>query len=76
MKRLINPRNVILKMLHPRVDQLLQRKQYPQRTPEWYEVRKGLMTASEAAGALGIKPFEGFKGNPREELLFKKLNNP
>ena len=61
--------------MHPHVHKLFQRKQYPQRTPEWYEIRKGLMTASEAAGALDIKPFEGFKGSPREELLFKKLNN-
>lgn len=30
------------------------------------------MTASDAAAALDIKPFESFKGSPREELVRRK----
>ena len=69
------PTDVVRGNLHPRVVDLFQKKQWVQRTPEWYEVRKGLMTASDASGALGIPPFKSFRGNPREELLEKKLNN-
>jgi len=69
------PSDVNVRQLHPEVYKLFQRVQYAQRTPEWYEVRKGLMTASDVAGALGIKPFASFKGDPRQELLMKKLNN-
>ena len=69
------PEDVRIDVLHPRVRSLFRRKQWAQRTEEWYAVRQGLMTASEAAGALGVKPFKSFKGDPREELLQKKLNN-
>jgi putative phage-type endonuclease len=69
------PCDVDIKFLHPKVHELFKKKQWIQRTPEWYEVRKGLMTASDASGALGVPPFKSFKGNPREELLTKKLNN-
>jgi len=31
--------------LHPKVQALLTRPQYAQRSPEWYEVRKTLLTA-------------------------------
>ncbi|AGE55201.1 hypothetical protein PBCVMA1E_183R [Paramecium bursaria Chlorella virus MA1E] len=69
------PDDVRIDELHPSVQSLFKKKQWVQRTHEWYEVRKGLMTASDAAGALGIPPFKSFKGCPREELLQKKLNN-
>ncbi|AGE56157.1 hypothetical protein PBCVNEJV1_023L [Paramecium bursaria Chlorella virus NE-JV-1] len=62
--------------LHPKVIELFSRTQYKQRTPEWFAVRRGLITASESAAALGIKPFAGFKGCPREELMMTKLNKP
>jgi len=62
--------------LDPKVERLFSRLQYAQRTPEWYAVRRGLITASEAAAALGIKPFVGFKGSPRDELMNTKLNKP
>lgn len=62
--------------IHPKVLDLYKRPQYAQRTPEWYEVRRGLITASEASAALKIKPFAGFKGCPREELMLTKLNKP
>jgi putative phage-type endonuclease len=61
--------------LHPRVVELFDRPQYAQRTPEWYDVRKNLVTASDASNILKIKPFAGFKGCPREELMNKKLND-
>ena len=60
-------------MMHPKVPQLLARQQYEQRTPAWYEVRKGLMTASDAAGALGIPAFTGQR-NVREGLLKQKVS--
>lgn len=59
--------------IHPKVRALLARQQYEQRTPEWYEVRKGLMTASDAAGALGIPAYKGQR-NVRENLLEQKVS--
>lgn len=61
--------------MHPRVSELLTRKQWAQRTPEWYEIRRTLLTASDVAGALGIKPFASYKGCTRADLLKKKLEN-
>jgi hypothetical protein len=61
--------------LHPAVSKLLTRTQWAQRTPEWYEVRKGLVTASDAAAILGIPPFPSFKGDPRKETMQKKLTS-
>lgn len=68
------PADVNITTLHPRVVDLFEKPQYEQRTPAWYEVRKTLMTASESSSALKIKPFAGFKGCPREDLMMKKLN--
>jgi putative phage-type endonuclease len=59
--------------IHPRVVHLLRAPQYAQRTDEWYAARKTLITASDCAAALGIKPFKSYKGDPRAELLEKKL---
>jgi putative phage-type endonuclease len=70
------PSNVDVSTLHPKVIDLFKRPQYEQRTAEWFAVRRGLITASEAAAALGVKPFAGFKGCPREELMQTKLNKP
>ena len=61
--------------MHPRVAELLKRPQWAQRTPEWYEIRRALLTASDVAGALDIKPFKSYKGSPRADLLLKKLEN-
>ena len=58
---------------HPQVERLLARKQWAQRTPEWYERRKTLMTASDAAGALGIPAFEGQRGDIRASLIHQKV---
>lgn len=62
-------------MMHPAVSSLLARPQWAQRTPEWYEIRKGLVTASDAAAILGIPPFASFKGDPRKETMQKKLTS-
>lgn len=61
--------------MHPRVAELLTRRQWAQRTPEWYEIRRSLLTASDVAGALDIKPYASYKGSPRADLLDKKLEN-
>lgn len=59
--------------MHPKSLALLARPQYVQRTAEWYEIRKGLMTASDAAGALGIPAWEGQR-NVRDNLLKQKVS--
>lgn len=60
---------------HPKVADLLTRRQWAQRTPEWYEIRRSLLTASDVAGALDIKPYASYRGSPRTDLLKKKLEN-
>ena len=57
------------RLQHPQFVKLLNVPQYAQRTPEWYEVRKSLMTASNAAAAIGIKPYDSFRGDPRQECI-------
>lgn len=54
-------------------DRLNRLKTYAQRTPEWYAVRNDLLTASDAAAALGIRPYESYRQDPREELMKRKL---
>lgn len=55
--------------VHPQVQHLQSVPQYEQRTPEWYEVRQTLMTASNAGAALGMKPFASFEGDPRDDAI-------
>ena len=69
------PDGVNVDTLHPAVVALFKRKQWTQRTPPWYEVRRGLITASDAAAALGVPPFKSYKGDPRKDVLLKKLEN-
>lgn len=57
----------------PRVERLLARPQWEQRTPAWYARRESLMTASDAAGALGIPAYDGQRGNIRANLLHQKV---
>lgn len=59
--------------LHPKVERVLAFEQFEQRTPEWYAARQTLITASDCAAALGVKPFKTYKGDIRAELLQKKL---
>ena len=58
--------------LHPQVAKLLALPQVAQRSKEWYELRRGRVTASEVAGILDIKPFASFSGSPRQEVLLRK----
>ena len=62
-------------MLHPKTAALLAREQWTQRTPEWYAVRRDLLTASDAASALDIKPYPSYRGSSRAELLRKKVSD-
>ena len=61
--------------VHPKVAELDSRRQWAQRTPEWYAVRRTLLTASDVAGVLDVKPFASYKGSPREDLMKRKLDN-
>ena len=51
------------------VEKLKRVPQFEQRTPEWYEARRHLITASVAASAIGIKPFDSFTGCPRKNAI-------
>jgi putative phage-type endonuclease len=62
-------------MLHPATQRLLARAQVEQRTPAWYAVRRELLTASDAAAALGVKPYESFRGCARAQCLKRKLDD-
>ncbi|NDE02627.1 MAG: hypothetical protein EBZ91_12965, partial [Gammaproteobacteria bacterium] len=59
--------------VHPATIRLLAREQWVQRTPEWFAVRRELLTASDAAAALDVKPFASFRGSSRAELLRRKV---
>ena len=59
--------------MHPQTQYLLNAEQYEQRTEAWYAARRGLLTASDVAGVLGIKPFETFNKDPRMDVLLKKV---
>lgn len=61
--------------MHPATVRLMQREQWAQRTPEWYAIRRGLLTASDAASALDVKPYASYRGSARAELLKRKLSN-
>ena len=61
--------------VHPRAAALMRREQWVQRTPEWHEARRDLLTASDAAAALGVKPFKSYRGDTRAELVRKKVTN-
>ena len=61
-------------MQHHNVVSLMRREQFAQRTEAWYEVRKHMLTASDVASVLNIKPYDSYKGSPRVDLLDKKLN--
>ena len=61
--------------VHAATTRLLAQPQYEQRTPEWFAVRRGLLTASDAAMALGIKPYATYRGCARTEAMRRKLDN-
>lgn len=60
---------------HPSVLRLRACPQWAQRTPEWYEKRKSLITASDAAGALGIGAANASAATTRRNLLKQKIEN-
>lgn len=53
----------------PQVERLKRVPQFEQRTPEWYEARRHLITASVASSALYIKPYDSFTGCPRKSAI-------
>ena len=59
--------------LHPKVQKLIDSPQWTQRSSEWYDRRKTLMTASDCAAALGIPAFESFRGDPRAHCIHEKV---
>jgi putative phage-type endonuclease len=62
--------------VHPQVARLLARgRGYEQKSAEWLALRRELLTASDAAAALNIKPYKSFSGSPREDLMRRKLSN-
>jgi putative phage-type endonuclease len=62
------------KPIQDRIDRVKTAPQYAQRTPEWYEVRRSLMTASVVSSALGIKPFASFTGDVRREAIINAVH--
>ena len=60
--------------IQERIDRVKNAPQYAQRTPEWYEVRRSLMTASVVSSALGIKPFASFTGDVRREAIVNAVH--
>jgi hypothetical protein len=55
--------------VHPRVRELLAVPQPAQRTEEWFEMRRGMLTASDLAAAIHLNPYES-----QFDLLLKKCN--
>lgn len=55
------------------IQTIRERTQYRQKSDEWYAVRKTLLTASEVASVLDIKPYASYRGSPRTELMRNKL---
>ncbi len=53
--------------VHNKVRELLQIPQYEQRSPEWFEQRKGKLTSSDVDSVLGNSKYACF-----DEILFKK----
>ena len=51
------------------MERVLKLPQIPQRTEEWYDARKNLLTASEVSSVLNISPFQSAK-----KLLQKKIS--
>ncbi len=53
--------------IHPKVKALLEATYFEQRSQEWLALRENMLTASDAASALGSNPYE-----KPEKLLMKK----
>jgi len=56
--------------MDPRVQELISHEYAPQRSEEWLRLREGMLTASDAATALGLNPYEKPK-----DLILKKCGH-
>ena len=54
---------------HPLIVEINSIPQFKQKSTEWLNQRKGFLTSSDAASALGINPYSS-----RDELVFKKCD--
>jgi len=54
---------------HPLIEEINRIPQFKQKSEEWLNQRKGFLTSSDAASALGINPY-----STSDELIFKKCN--
>ena len=52
---------------HPIIEDINKIPQFKQKSQEWLNQRKGFLTSSDAASALGINPY-----STKDELIFKK----
>lgn len=59
-------------MMHPSVEKVQKQPRIEQRSDGWYVTRGRLLTASDAASALDIKPFSTYYGSPKNELVRRK----
>lgn len=55
-------------MIHEKVQALFHRENIAQHSNEWYEIRKGLVTASEIGSILGTNKYKS-----RRQLLMQKV---
>jgi putative phage-type endonuclease len=60
--------------VHAQVQHLLKLEQPEQRSEAWFQMRSNLLTASNVAAALGIKPYPSYSGDPREDLICKMVS--
>ena len=58
--------------LHPSVIRVQKQPRIEQRSDGWYQTRGKLLTASDAAAALGVPPYHSYTGNPKNELVQRK----
>lgn len=70
----MNQKRQKTRSIQERIDRVKSAPQYAQRTPEWYEVRRSLMTASVVSSALGIKPFASFAGDVRRDAIVNAVH--
>ena len=55
--------------MHPNVEKLLKKTYAEQRSQEWLDLRKNMLTASDAATAIGENKYEKPFGHLREPTL-------
>jgi len=60
--------------MDPRIQELLSYEYAPQRSEEWLRLREGMLTASDAATALGVNPYEKPKDLILKKCGYKKFN--